>query len=117
MKKVFYPVALMAVLATLNAGCQKETMIESPNIVVEVDTVYTVCYSVNGITHTELLNNEAEYNALLLQLFALTREGYEVEIVGENAIGSAMLEKERLIYTTDKESEAVAWTKQKINEG
>lgn len=46
MKKVFYPVALMAVLATLNAGCQKETMIESPNPIYQEgpDAVIEIIY-------------------------------------------------------------------------
>ena len=117
MKRIIYPVALMAVLTTLAVGCQKETVVEPQNLVVETDTVYTVCYTVNGVTHTERLFDKAEYDALLLRLLALAREGYDVVIVGGNSMGDVSLAKEVVTYTTKKEVEAVAWTKQKIDEG
>ena len=92
-------------------------MVEPQNGVAEVGTVYTVHYALNGVMHTERLSNEAEYDALLLRLMALAREGYEVEISGGNAAQTLSMSKEVVTYTTKKESEAIAWSKQKIDEG
>ena len=109
--------ALLAVLSVAAISCQKETMVEPQNVVAEDVTVYTVSYTINGITHTERLNTSAEYDALLLQLFALAREGYEVEIVGGDAARNEAMAKEVITFKTKKEEEATAWTKQKVDEG
>ena len=109
--------ALIAVLSVAAVSCQKETMIEPQNVVAEDVTVYTVRYTINGVPHTERLNTSAEYDALLLQLFALAREGYEVEIMGGDSTINEALAKEVVTFTTKKEAEATAWSKQKVDEG
>ena len=117
-KTTIKTVALLAVLSVSAVGCQKETITVERQTGVELrDTVYTVRYSINGVTHTERLFDKAEYDALLLRLLALAREGYDVVIVGGNSMGDVSLAKEVVTYTTKKEVEAVAWTKQKIDEG
>ena len=117
MKKIFYSVALMAVLSVAAVGCQKETIVEQQDSVSEVNTMYTLHYFVNGVPHSETLSSEDEYNAILLRLLALAREGYEVVVSNGNGLGIESLSKEVITYTTTKESEAVAWTKKKVDEG
>ena len=117
MKKRIISVALLAVLSTMAVSCQKENVAEPQSKSAELGTVYTVSYSVNGITHTETLGSDAEYDALLMRLFALARMGYEVEIMNGNGPVSATLALEVITFSTSKEQEAIAWVKQKILEG
>jgi len=117
MKKIFYSAALLAVLSVAAAGCKKETIAEPQVPVSEVNTVYSVQYFVNGELYSETLSTEDEYNAVLLRLLALAREGYEVVVSGGNSMGGESLSKEVVTFTTTKESEAVEWTKQKLQEG
>ena len=59
MNKSIKRVALLSVLSMVAVGCQKETITVEPQTGVEVSgTVYTVRYSVNGVTHTETLIGE-----------------------------------------------------------
>ena len=55
MNKTLKKVALLAVLSMAAVGCQKETMVDSQAGVETSGTVYTVRYSVNGVTHTNSL--------------------------------------------------------------
>jgi len=119
MSKKVLSVALLAVLATMADGCQKENITElrPETSISEVSTVYTVQYAVDGVLHTKTLHNEEEYNALLMQLMALSRSGAEVEISDDNYSPNAFSTKESVSYTTPSESEAIKWTKQKMSEG
>lgn len=59
MNKSIKKVALLLVLSVAAVGCQKETITVEPRTgVAASDTVYTVRYSVNGVTHTETLIGE-----------------------------------------------------------
>ena len=59
MKKTIKTIALLLVLSVAAVGCQKETIMVEPQTDVETSgTVYTVRYSVNGVTHTETLIGE-----------------------------------------------------------
>ena len=117
MKKRLVSVALLAVLSTVAVSCQKETLAEPQSKNLEVSTVYTVRYVVNGITHTETLGSDAEYDALLMRLLALARLGYEVEIMnGVDPVG-ATLAVEVITFSTSNEQEAADWVKQKVLEG
>ena len=117
MKKRLVSVALLAVLSTMAVSCQKETVAEPQSKNAELGTVYTVRYAVNGITHTETLGSDAEYDALLLRLFALARMGYEVEIMNGDGPANATLALEVITFSTTNEQEAIAWVKQKALEG
>ena len=117
MKKRLVSVALLAVLSIMAVSCQKETVAEPQSKNAELGTVYTVHYTINGITHTEILGSDAEYDALLMRLLALVRMGYEVEIVNGNGPASATLALEVITFSTTNEQEAIAWVKQKTLEG
>ena len=119
MSKKVLSVALLAVLGTMAVGCQKEsiTELQPETSISEAGTVYTVQYAVNGVLHTETLHSEEEYNALLMQLMALSRCGAVVEISDDNYSPNAFPTKESITYTTPSESDATNWTKQKMSEG
>ena len=74
-------------------------------------------YSVNGVLHKETLHNEGEYNSLLMQLMALSREGAVVEISDNNYSPSVLPSKESVTYTTSSDEAAAAWVRQKAGEG
>ena len=114
MKKNMIPVALFAVLATMAVSCQKENVLDfvSETAVSEASTVYTVQYAVNGVLHSATIHNEAEEQALMQYLMALTREGHEVSIYDEEAYSHSVATKE-----TTSEANATTWTLQKIHEG
>ena len=52
MNKTFTTIALIAVLGTMAVSCQKEDSVNPTCLVAESNnTVYTVCYSVDGSSH------------------------------------------------------------------
>lgn len=119
MSKKVLSVALLAVLGTMAVGCQKENITElrPETSISETGTVYTVQYAVDGVLHTETLHSEEEYNALLMQLMALSRSGAVVEISDDNYSPNAFPTKESVTYTTPSDEDAAAWTQQKTSEG
>lgn len=119
MKKNMISVALFVVLATMAVSCQKENVMDfaSETAVSEVGTVYTVQYAVDGVLHSATIHNEAEEQALMQYLMALTREGHEVSIYDEEAYSHSVATKETQVHTTTSEANATAWTLQKIHEG
>lgn len=119
MKKSIISVALLAVLATMAVSCQKENVMDfaSEATVSEAGTVYTVQYAVDGVLHSATIHNEAEEQALMQYLMALTREGHEVSIYDEEAYSHSVATKETQVHTTTSEANATAWTIQKVHEG
>ena len=118
MKTKVIKMALLLVLGTMAVSCQKETTNEPQMANAELGTVYTVRYSINGVTYTERLSSEAEFDALLLRLMALSRKVYDVEISNGNYAQCGNATKQQpIIFTTTNENEAIVWTKQKTKEG
>ena len=118
MKTKVIKMALLLVLGTMAVSCQKETTNEPQMANAELGTVYTVRYSINGVTYTERLSSEAEFDALLLRLMALSRNGNDVEISNGNYAQCGNATKQQpIIFTTTNENEAIVWTKQKTKEG
>ena len=116
MKKKFMSVALFAVLGTMAISCQKETIVEPQTNVAENVTVYTVTYSIDGVMHTSTLYSEEAYNAFVMQLMMLARDGQTV-VLSNGSITGTSLAKEKLYFSTRIEAEATAWTIQKMKEG
>ena len=78
MKRTIKAVALLAVLSVAAVGCQKETVVVSQTGAEESGTVYTVRYSVNGVSHTETLIGEQAWADFLQRMLALAEEGHRV---------------------------------------
>lgn len=114
--KIIY-VALIAVLGVTAVSCQKEPNVGPQINVTESAAKYTITYSVNGVVHTALLQSEEELNALLRQLVAYSRQGYQV-VVSDNELSSSVVpSKETVTYTTRVESDAISWAEEKVKEG
>lgn len=116
MKIKIISVALLAVLSTTAVSCQKENVIDNA-FETTVSEVYTMQYSVNGITHAVSIHNETEEQALMQYLLALAREGFEISIYNEYPYNYSASTKETLTYTTKNEKDAVAWGLKKFKEG
>jgi hypothetical protein len=117
MKKITFPVVLVAMFGMVAASCQKETMLENQTLAVENGTVYTVRYTLNGVTYTERMNSDAEYEALILRLVALAKEGYEVEVWDGDCSCQFDATKDIVTYNTTSESDAAAWALARAREG
>lgn len=119
MNRKVITIALLAVLGTMATGCQKENFADatSESAISEASTVYTVQYAVDGVLHIATLQSKEEVNALLMQLMALAREGYNVEVFDNNYSPSASPTKEVVTYTTSSDTAATEWTATKMSEG
>ena len=118
MKKVIKTVALLTVLSVAAVGCQKETIMVEPQTGVEASgTVYTVQYSVNGVSHTETLIGEQAWADFLQRMLALAEEGYRVTVSRNVNLAQYPISKEVETFRTKKKTEAYAWMEQKIEEG
>lgn len=114
MKKTFITVALLAVLGTMAVSCQKEN-IDETGIAAECSTVYTVNYSIDGVTHQTTLYGYAAWEEFMRNMLALCRDGYDVIFRDANAVSLGA--KETLTYITHSESDALSWCETKYKEG
>ena len=118
MSKRIRTMALLAVLSVAAVSCQKETIVvDSQTGVEESDTVYTVCYTINGVTHTETLIGEQAWADFLQRMLALAEEGYQVTVSRNADTAQYAMSKEVVTYKTKKKVEAYAWMEQKLEEG
>ena len=117
MKKFIIPATLLAMFSVATVSCQKENLTEPTAPVVENSATRTIRYTVNGAVYQQVIYNDEDLDALMHTLFALAREGYTVRIMDENTSFSESDAKETLTYTTKKENEAIAWSKEKTLEG
>lgn len=118
MNKRIFPLALLAVLSTLTISCQKDTFTDTAQGTTVCNTdMYTVQYSVNGLQQTVILHSDDEYEALLIQLTALARKGYEIVFFDNNYTPQSGVTKDVVTYVTDSSNQASAWAKEKAGEG
>ncbi len=117
MRKQFISVALFAVLATMAVSCQKENIMDLPNSAVEVGTVRTVSYTVDGVAHQITLRNNAEWDAFVGNMLALSEQGVDVYITNDDAASLSPASKDTQTITTKDSNEAKVWAKQKADEG
>ncbi|MBP5536221.1 MAG: hypothetical protein J6X62_05445 [Bacteroidales bacterium] len=101
--------ALIAVLGTMAAGCQKETMVEPQTSVAEVGAVRHVHYTVNGELRQEKLVGEEAWNDFLYRMLALAERGYTVRILNGNRTTQVSASKEVVTYTTTDKAAAFTW--------
>ena len=117
MKKLIIPATLLAMLSLTAVSCQKEVLTEPNSSTVENSATRTIRYTVNGAVYRQVIHSDEELESLMHTLFALAREGCTVRIMDENTSFSESDTKETLTYTTKKENEAIAWSKEKTLEG
>ena len=117
MKKFIIPATLLAMISVATVSCQKENLIEPTAPVVENSATRTIRYTVNGAVYRQVIHSDEDLDALMHTLFALAREGYTIRIMDENTSFTEDSVKETLTFTTKKENEAIAWSKEKTLEG
>ena len=103
MRRTITTIALIAVLGTVAVSCQKDN-IDETGIVSECNTVYTVNYSIDGVTRQTTLYGDDAWDEFMRNMMALCREGYDVVIRDANA--ATLGNKEILTYKTHSEADA-----------
>ncbi len=117
MRKTFTTIALFAVLGSLAVSCQKENIIDETSIVAENGKVYTVSYTVNGVTHQLTLVGDNAWHDFLNRMFVLAEEGHEVTFRNEETASRIVSAKEVVTYSTKNRDEAFSWAEAMIDEG
>lgn len=117
MRKTFTTIALFAVLGTLAVSCQKENIINETSIVAENDKVYSVYYTVDGVTHQFTLVGDEAWHDFLNRMFVLAEEGHEVSFRNEEAASRIVSTKEVVTFTTKDHDKAYAWADAMVEEG
>jgi len=117
MYKTITTIALFAVLGTMAVSCQKENLVNENFVVAENVTVYTVSYTVDGVTHQLTLIGEEAWQDFLHHMLALAEEGHQVTFRNEEAASRAVPTKETVTYTTTNQDDAFYWSEKMVNEG
>ena len=117
MRKTFTTIALFAMLGTLAVSCQKENIIDETSIVVENGKVYTVSYTVNGVTHQLTLVGDDAWHDFLNRMFALVEEGHEVSFRNDETASRIVSAKEVVTYSTKNRDEAFSWAEAMAEDG
>ena len=117
MRKTFTTIALFAVLGTLAVSCQKENIIDETSIVAENNKVYTVCYTVDGVTHQITLIGDDAWHDFMNRMFALAEEGHEVSFRNEETASRVVSTKDVVTYSTKDRDKAFAWADAMVEEG
>lgn len=114
MKKKTKTMALFLVLSMMALSCQKESIepIASTNVGSEMNTLYRVCYAIDGVTHQITLNSEEAYSDFIYQMLALAERGYEVAFFDEYRVSQNLAAKEIVTYDTPDKDDAYAWAHQ-----
>lgn len=115
MNKHLVSIALVAVLATMAAGCQKENIMELNPQVSEMSIVRTVGYSIDGQNFQAVLTSDAEWDAFVDNLLTLSEQGHDIYIEGNGTRGLST--KDTQTITTDDKKVAKDWAKEKQEEG
>lgn len=109
MRKIFRPIAILALAALVTTSCSKESIEEG------MQTANTVQYTVSGEEYSIALPNDESWNMFLDRMFALAKEGETVVIWGNST--SAVKYKETVTFTTTSEAEAKSWTTNMLLQG
>ena len=109
MRKTFTTIALVALLGTLAASCQKENYIDQPTIVSESCATYTVQYTIDGVSHTITLIDEESWSEFLNYMLDLAENGYQVNFRVEDSTSNTISAKEVVTYSTTDRDDAYAW--------
>lgn len=117
MKRTIRTVALIATIGLTAASCQKEQISPTQTILMEDSSTQVMHYSVDGASYSVSINGEASMNAFWQQIFALVREGYEVEVFNESKTNNVLSTKEVITYTTKSEEDAHAWAVAMTDQG
>ena len=117
MRVKFIPIALLAVLATLAVSCHKERFDKETIMVEELNAVYNVRYSIDGVTYQVTLLGGDAWHDFLNRMLALAEKGHRVSFRLENAPSRVAFTKDVVTYTTSNHDDAYKWAEKMGNEG
>ena len=117
MRKQFLLVALIAVLATMATGCQKENFVELQSTFAETGAVRTVNYTLDGTLHQLTLYSDTEWDAFVDRMMTLSEQGIDVCFINETAASQTVSKKDTQTIVTTDTNEAKTWSKEKADEG
>ena len=117
MKKIFITISLFAMLGTIATSCQKENEFDKTTIEVGQNTIYRVCYSIDGKIYQLTLIGDDAWHDFLNRMFALAEEGHTVTFNNENVTSQTVSAKDVVTYTTTNKDEALSWAERMGNDG
>ncbi|MBP5547747.1 MAG: hypothetical protein J6X58_02500 [Bacteroidales bacterium] len=117
MNKIFTTLSIILVIGTMVISCQKEDVANDTSIVVRDNIVYTVHYSVDGITYRLTLFGNEAWHDFVKHMIALAEEGHRVSFRNEKTSSLTASAKEVLTFTTTSSDEAYEWAEKKGREG
>ena len=117
MKKIFITISLFPMLGTIATSCQKENEFDKTTIEVGRNTIYRVCYSIDGKIYQLTLIGDDAWHDFLNRMFALAEEGHTVTFNNENVTSQTVSAKDVVTYTTTNKDEALSWAERMGNDG
>ena len=113
MKQIIRTVAFLGLLAMTTTSCQKEDYF-SQNI--ENDQMgSSVHYLVDGVSYSVNLFDRSGWESLLDNLFALVKEGYQIELKANT--NNFLKYTDIVTFTTTDENEAKNWASDMFSKG
>lgn len=117
MRRNIITVALFAVLSTMAVSCQKENLEELQLVTTETASARTIQYTIDGVEQIITLHGDEEWDVFVAQMMSLARQGHDVSICDTSIASHGALTKDVQTFTTTSQSEAIAWTKEMVNQG
>ena len=109
MKRTVLKVALLGVLATMAASCQKETFNEGTSIAAENSAVYKIHYSIDGVTHQVTLLGDEAWHDFLNRMISMAEQGHKVSFRLQNTFSQITYTKDVVTYSTTDHDDAYKW--------
>ncbi len=117
MKKKVIFAALLALSCVAPTSCSKENKQTSMNLTFESHTGRVIRYSVNGADYRCVIRSNEEWDKLISNILALSREGFTIRITDENHAYGESMTKETVTLTTKDKSEVDEWIFKRLLEG
>lgn len=122
MRKQFRTVAIMALLASLSGGCQKERIApvcESGAVeyTLSNEVKRTACYTIDGVDYQITVTSDTAWADFLRFMLNLAEQGCTVTVMNSRGTSQQGMAKEIVTYTTADKNDAVAWCDNMINNG
>lgn len=113
-KKLF--MALCFLLGISLAACHKEH-IRWEDPLCHIDHAITLNYSILGENHSIVVDSDAEWDTFMRQMMTHVREGYILQMAGDDTPPIDPQNCDTQPYVTDSEDDANQWAKKKVREG
>jgi hypothetical protein len=122
MKKTVRNIAVIAMMASLAAGCQKEYVapqsgIDKTEPAIGNEIKRTVDYTVDGVAHRVSLSGDMAWKEFLYSLLDMAENGSEVRVMNDDNTAQCEAAKEVVIFTTSDKEEAMDWCSKMHSDG